>query len=155
MLKSALQEHSQSVTIEVLTYKDLEEMRRERRGTDLTDVESARSTTTNGLVPNNKRYLILTYASEFDRVHYPLPLSFEEAPDPDRLRRVICELRAEIESLRKTPVEENGTQATTRTPESSTAHLKASDRVPLDRVNLNRELKLVRNVDRGGMTYVS
>jgi coiled-coil domain-containing protein 61 len=32
---------------------------------------------------NNKRYLILTYVVEFDRVHYPLPLRFEDAPAPE------------------------------------------------------------------------
>ena len=36
--------------------------------------------------PNNKRYLILTYAAEFDRVHYPLPLIFEDTPDPETLK---------------------------------------------------------------------
>ena len=35
---------------------------------------------------NNKRYLILTYAAEFDRVHYPLPLLHEDAPSADALR---------------------------------------------------------------------
>ena len=29
---------------------------------------------------NNKRYLILTYAAEYDRVHYPLPLLHEVGP---------------------------------------------------------------------------
>ena len=33
---------------------------------------------------NNKRYLILTYAAEFDRVHYPLPLLHEDAPSAMR-----------------------------------------------------------------------
>ena len=27
-------------------------------------------------------------AAEFDRVHYPLPLVFEESPDPGRLQQV-------------------------------------------------------------------
>ena len=26
---------------------------------------------------NNKRYVILTYVVEFDKVHYPLPLNLE------------------------------------------------------------------------------
>lgn len=26
---------------------------------------------------NNKRYMILTYVVEFDKVHYPLPLNYE------------------------------------------------------------------------------
>ncbi|PNH10242.1 Coiled-coil domain-containing protein 61 [Tetrabaena socialis] len=49
--------------------------------------------------PNNKRYLILTYAAEFDRVHYPLPLLYEDNPDPQHLKRIISQLRVEVEAL--------------------------------------------------------
>jgi len=44
---------------------------------------------------SNKRYLILTYQGEFDRVHYPLPLAFDEFPDPQELKRTIAQLRGE------------------------------------------------------------
>jgi coiled-coil domain-containing protein 61 len=33
--------------------------------------------------------MILTYMGEFERVHYPLPLSFLDEPDADALRRTI------------------------------------------------------------------
>jgi hypothetical protein len=49
---------------------------------------------------NNKRYLILTYAAEFDRVHYPLPLLFEEVPDADALQRTIRRLREELDATK-------------------------------------------------------
>jgi hypothetical protein len=42
---------------------------------------------------SSKRYLILTYAVEFDRVHYPLPLALVQAPTPDVLQRTIRRLR--------------------------------------------------------------
>ncbi|CAM9878956.1 unnamed protein product, partial [Hapterophycus canaliculatus] len=48
---------------------------------------------------NNKRYLILTYAAEYDRVHYPLPLAFVECPTRDQLERTIDRLR-EVRSVR-------------------------------------------------------
>ena len=48
----------------------------------------------------NKRYLIMTYAAEYDRVHYPLPLAFEARPDPERLRATIAGLRAELDAAR-------------------------------------------------------
>jgi coiled-coil domain-containing protein 61 len=35
---------------------------------------------------NNKRYVILTYVVEFDKVHYPLPLNFEDSPDIDHMK---------------------------------------------------------------------
>ena len=43
--------------------------------------------TTNSGGGNNKRYMILTYAAEYDRVHYPLPLACVASPEreePDR-----------------------------------------------------------------------
>src|SRR3546814_3034147 len=40
-----------------------------------------------------KRYLILTYTVEFDRVHYPLPLAYEEDPNPAALKATIRRLR--------------------------------------------------------------
>jgi len=55
-----------------------------------------------GVAPgaNNKRYLIMTYAVEYDRVHYPLPLAFQERPDPERLRATVAGLRAELDAAR-------------------------------------------------------
>ena len=48
-------------------------------------------------IVGNKRYLILTYAAEFDRVHYPLPLMYEEYPDPEDLKRTIVRLRGALQ----------------------------------------------------------
>jgi hypothetical protein len=49
---------------------------------------------------SSKRYLILTYAVEFDRVHYPLPLSPAEAPSIAVLQRQIRRLRKELALFR-------------------------------------------------------
>lgn len=78
MLMGALRRASDSVSLDVLTYADLEQLKA-RRGAGSPAYAST-------LAPNNKRYLILTYAAEFDRVHYPLPLQFEEHPDPAHLK---------------------------------------------------------------------
>lgn len=37
--------------------------------------------------------MILTYITEFERVHYPLSLNFIEEPEPDQLRRTIDRMR--------------------------------------------------------------
>lgn len=39
------------------------------------------------------RYLILTYSAEFDRVHYPLPLMFDDSPNSDAMKQTIRRLR--------------------------------------------------------------
>ena len=48
----------------------------------------------------NKRYLIMTYAVEFDRVHYPLPMLHQPAPSPQALQRTVARLRQELAQAR-------------------------------------------------------
>jgi hypothetical protein len=40
----------------------------------------------------NKRYLILSYVSTYDKAHYPIPLDFVTSPDPERLKLTIRRL---------------------------------------------------------------
>ena len=47
-------------------------------------------------INNKKRYVILTYIGEFERVHYPLPLNLIEEPDTDTLRRTIARMKNQI-----------------------------------------------------------
>ena len=93
MLVTALKGHSDAVFIDLLTYSDLEILKNRRGGCGGPPLQHT-------IPPNNKRYLILTYAAEFDRVHYPLPLVYEENPDPERLKEIIRKLREEIETMR-------------------------------------------------------
>ena len=79
MLLSAVKQASDSVFVDLLTYQDLEVLKSRKTGQAPPSRPSP---------ANNKRYLILTYAAEFDRVHYPLPLVFEESPDPQYLKQV-------------------------------------------------------------------
>lgn len=95
MLVTALKGQSDAVFIDLLTYSDLEILKSRRGGCGGPPLQHT-------IPPNNKRYLILTYAAEFDRVHYPLPLVYEESPDPERLKEIIRNLRDEIETLRVT-----------------------------------------------------
>jgi hypothetical protein len=92
MLHTALQQDSDSCFIDLLTYQDLEVLKAKKA--------AAANTNNNNnmrqLPPSNKRYLILTYLSEFDRVHYPLPLLQDDAPDPERLKAAIRELRQQL-----------------------------------------------------------
>lgn len=88
MLMSALRRTSDSVCVDLLTYSDLEVLKAKRLRRSGHDVPMPATYTT-----NNKRYLILTYQGEFDKVHYPLPLQFEEHPDPVDLKKTIIQLR--------------------------------------------------------------
>jgi len=88
MLMSSLTAESDSVFIDLLTYADLELLKSRKMGKPGPASSASKS--------NNKRYLIMTYAVEYDRVHYPLPLSYEETPDPSNLKMTIARLRQEV-----------------------------------------------------------
>ncbi len=73
MLVQALRGGSDQVAIDLLTYADLEALKNKKAST------SQSTSQTN----NNKRYFILTYINEFERVHYPLALNMIEDPEPE------------------------------------------------------------------------
>lgn len=86
MLSSSFSKESESVFIDLLTFSDLEALKARKVGNST----SNSSTSSTSMSVNNsnhrsylKRYLILTYSGEFDRVHYPLPLAYEESPNPE------------------------------------------------------------------------
>eukprot|EP00656_Telonema_subtile_P021421 TRINITY_DN2245_c0_g1_i1.p3 TRINITY_DN2245_c0_g1~~TRINITY_DN2245_c0_g1_i1.p3 ORF type:complete len:194 (-),score=63.63 TRINITY_DN2245_c0_g1_i1:1156-1737(-) len=79
---------SDTVFVDLLTYNDLEMLKNRKARKQPSAAPAGK--------PNNKRYLILTYAVEFDRVHYPLPLQFVDEPDNEALQKTIQRLRAEL-----------------------------------------------------------
>jgi coiled-coil domain-containing protein 61 len=93
MLMSSMTTESDSVFVDLLTYSDLELLKSRKTGRQ-------GSAAANSSSKNNKRYLIMTYAVEFDRVHYPLPLNYEDSPDPNHLKQTISRLRAELAQAR-------------------------------------------------------
>ena len=66
MLIQALKGGNEQVCIDLLTYADLEALKNQR--------SSASNTSHASTANSTKRYFILTYISEFERVHYPLSL---------------------------------------------------------------------------------
>jgi coiled-coil domain-containing protein 61 len=85
MLVQALRGANDQVCIDLLTQADLEALKSKKSGGPNTSISSQAS--------NTKRYFILTYITEFERVHYPLSLTFVEEPEPDQLRRTIERMR--------------------------------------------------------------
>ena len=93
MLSTALYGNTDTVFVDLLRYSDLEILKAKKTG----QLTTTNSSTT---IKNNKRYLILTYAVEFDRVHYPLPLKYEEEISSKSLKQTIARLRSEIYHLK-------------------------------------------------------
>ncbi|CAF3456151.1 unnamed protein product [Rotaria sp. Silwood1] len=95
MLENAVNQESTSVSIDLFTYDDLETLRKKRQGQS-------------GNIPNhptniqlaNKRYLILTYNAEYDRIYYPLSLPYCGKPDPVILMQQIRQLTTENRLLK-------------------------------------------------------
>ncbi|NWQ68982.1 CCD61 protein, partial [Neopipo cinnamomea] len=96
MLESALMQSSESVSLELLTYTDLETLRSRKVGAIARPPPSSSPLST-------KRYLNLVYSVEFDRIHYPLPLPYAGRPD---LATLVRELREELAQLRARRLEE-------------------------------------------------
>ncbi|KAL7853988.1 hypothetical protein AOLI_G00208320 [Acnodon oligacanthus] len=96
MLESAVSRSSESVTLDLLTYSDLELLRNRKAGV----VGRPRAQQQSPAL-SAKRYLILIYTVEFDRIHYPLPLPYLGKPDPAALQREIRALRTELNALGK------------------------------------------------------
>lgn len=94
MLQAALGNASDSVLAELLTLADLQQLQ----------AQHPRTAATAPVLQNSgKRYFILTYAAEFDRVHYPLPLAADE-PTVEQLRNVIRDLREQLSSTQPRPL---------------------------------------------------
>lgn len=94
MLESAVNKSSESVTLDLLTYSDLELLRNRKAGV----VGRPRAQPQSPAL-SAKRYLILIYTVEFDRIHYPLPLPYLGKPDPAELQKEIRALRSELKTL--------------------------------------------------------
>lgn len=100
MLKTAILQKSDSVTLDLLTYSDLELLRQRRSGTNgMTPTVMAKPICPSNL--KSRRYLILIYTVEFDRIHYPLPLHFKEKLNPKSLQETVVKLRMEIKQLKE------------------------------------------------------
>lgn len=97
MFKSALLKTSQCVTLDLLTFDDLEMLR--SRKTHSRIYSSQNSSQILGPPSNNKRYLIVTYTVEFDRIHYPLAMEYCGPPDPRVLQETIQRLEKQVLDL--------------------------------------------------------
>eukprot|EP00833_Pecoramyces_ruminatium_P002760 jgi/Orpsp1_1/1176792/evm.model.c7180000059019.1 len=97
MLFSAIKMSSKTVTLDLLTLDDVKRLR-ENKGDD-SRLDTADSNRSNKSM-KNKLFLILTYSAAFDRVHYPLPLTFQGFEDEISSIALVEKLKKEIELLK-------------------------------------------------------
>ncbi|VDN29616.1 unnamed protein product [Dibothriocephalus latus] len=88
---------SSSLTIDLVSYEDLEALRQTAAK------DEVRTMTSKKPADKHRRYLILTYISDFDRTFYPLPLVFVGVPERRKLIAQVHQLREELYN-RKEPI---------------------------------------------------
>ena len=151
MLVSACVEDSESVFVDLLTYADLEALKAKRQSAKPPaapvggDARPGRG--------GDKRYLILTYAAAFDRVHYPLPLRREEAPSADALQATVARLKRENALLAAGQAVEGGAmtgagEAARLIGEENARLREENERLKLESRRLARELRAARELPR-------
>ncbi|XP_039281448.1 centrosomal protein CCDC61 isoform X2 [Nilaparvata lugens] len=96
MLKSGLMKTSESVSLDLLTFNDLEILTTKRI---MSHTIPNHPDNTSPTTASNRRYLILIYTVEFDRVHYPLPMEYCGPPDSQMLLATIRRLEQEVNQL--------------------------------------------------------
>lgn len=96
LLKSALNGGDESAHIDILTFSDLELLKAKKLAEKGIDAGHRHHTSPDS---RDKRYVILTYLTKLDKVHYPIPLSIEDTPNVPALRRTIKKLRDKLASL--------------------------------------------------------
>lgn len=137
MLESAIIQASDSVSLDLLTYSDLESLRQRKSGSSAkTTVPQQRTVSL-----NSKRYLILTYTVEFDRIHYPLPLPYMGKPDPRALQEQVRMLRAEVKSLKQQGTSETKQKELDKMRKELEALRKEKDDIEAEFLQFRREVK--------------
>jgi coiled-coil domain-containing protein 61 len=105
MMQAALKQDNDSVYLDILTPHDLELLKSRKTGTGLSNA----SQSSMALKTKEKRYLILTFKGEFEKVHYPLPLTFDELPATETMKSTISRLAKELEQIKsRTVISESG-----------------------------------------------
>mmetsp|Transcript_1553 Transcript_1553/g.2327 ORF Transcript_1553/g.2327 Transcript_1553/m.2327 type:complete len:493 (-) Transcript_1553:239-1717(-) len=145
MVVSAVEGSAESVYVDLLTSADLEALRRRRH--------SAQPVVVNGGVISskppisNRRYLIVTYAVEFDKVHYPLPLDIENEPSAMSLRRQLRRAKKKIATMiedQRNP--DNSPIAALKTQLNAMRRQRETDRAEI--ISLRRRLALLSSSQR-------
>lgn len=95
MLISAIRQQSSSVVIDFLTFKDLQKYRNNSNNADSSHHPSV-SKDQHQHLNSTRRYLVLTYTVEFDRIHYPIGLTFVDRPSNQMLQQTIQRLKKEL-----------------------------------------------------------
>lgn len=125
MLKAGLLKTRNCVSLDLFTYEDLESLCI-RRFQSQAKIQNSRKQN------SNRRYLILNYNSDFDRINYPIPLEYCGPPDPHILQATIKRLESDLLKTRNELKNKEDSNSNVLTLQKRTEQLE----------NENYELKL-------------
>ena len=107
LIFAALKQNKPSVYLDVLTPQDLEILKSHKTG--CTSLSASSQSFNASKNKGGKRYMILTLMEGSSKTHYPLPLNYEENPEPDIMRNTITRLTKELSILKsKSAMSESG-----------------------------------------------
>jgi len=92
MLFTGFSKQSEGVKIDLIGANNIEQMRSNNRNDNL-NTSNLSNTTVSDFAKSQKKYLIISYSSEFEKVNFPLPLSFITNPPTEIVKRTIDRLR--------------------------------------------------------------
>jgi coiled-coil domain-containing protein 61 len=152
ILMSGLAKESENVLVDLLSYKDLENMRNKKAASQNNNLNESSTLNNTDLSIINKRYLIISYTNEFEKVHFPLPISFLIQPDLSYFLRTIDRLKKSnsklITNLNLQNV--NNSLSISNTNNANNNSIISSSINPVNNYNLNniiniKDLEEIRN----------
>ncbi|XP_064622675.1 centrosomal protein CCDC61-like [Lineus longissimus] len=138
MIETALSKSSDAVSLDLLTYSDLESLRSRKAGVGTKAIPGAKA----HMMNTSKRYLILTYTVEFDKIHYPLPLPYQGKPDPRALQETIRQLRTELKFCKQKGSSDYRLRELEKLKRDHDLLLKEKDALEEEYLRFRREMKL-------------
>jgi len=153
MLMSGLANESENVLVDLLSYKDLEMMRNKKTNNTGGNNLNESSSMNQDLSIINKKYLIISYTNEFEKVHYPLPISFILQPDITYTLRTIERLKKLNQKISSQNPNNNSFSLSNRgniTPASSNINnsiinIKDIEELKNENQNLKNKVKLLES----------
>ena len=91
MLVAGMKRRDQSVPLDVMTYDDIQSMAKLPTKENALDQRRKKSIHGKSTKNQKRRYLVLSYAAAYDRVHYPLPLD-EDASDENQPDNAVLDM---------------------------------------------------------------
>lgn len=147
MLMSGLANETESVLVDLLSYKDLEMMRNKKNNNSNSNNNLNESNSMNtDLSIINKKYLIISYQNEFEKVHYPLPLSFILQPEVSFTLRTIERIKKLNQKLQMSSNNINNNINNSFSANSNTIiNYKELEEIKNENQNLKNKIKLLES----------